>query len=253
MTLRSPSLLQQLLFGFGAILLTAIGAVAQDAAILTNGTQQAGKIIGCSPAGVQITVNQGSSITLPLASVKEVRMAPPAEFYAATRAMEAKNYDAALTALQIVDKFRGLPADWAQQAMEMRGEAFIEKGDMAKAEAAYADFQKLYPALRGNPQLDVPLARLAAAKKNFADAKSKVEPVVAKAAEDKNPSRASASLYSNALFVMGQVKESEGDFSGALDSYLKATTIFYQDKATAAQAQEKADALRKAHPGIFIP
>ena len=253
MTLRSPSLFQQLLFGITATVLLVGGAHAQDVVLLQNGTQQAGKVTGASVSGVQITIGAGSSITLPMAQVKEVRMTPPAEFFAAQKALEAKNYDAALSALQIVNKYKGLPAEWAQQATGMLGDVLIEKGDLKGAEAAYREYQKLYPAAQGSIQGDVGMARLAVAKKNFAEAKGKLEPIVAKAIEEKDIPRANGILYSQAFYLMGQVKESEGDFTAALDNYLKTVTIFYQDRSAASLAQEKADALRKAHPLIFIP
>jgi hypothetical protein len=52
---------------------------------------------------------------------------------------------------------------------------------------------------------------------------------------------------------MGQVKESEGDLAAALEDYLKTVTLFYYDRTAVASAQEKADALRKANPKVFIP
>jgi tetratricopeptide (TPR) repeat protein len=253
MSLRSPSLFQQLLFGITATLLLVHGVSGQDVVLLQNGTQQAGKVTGSSASGVQITIGAGSSITLPMSQVKEVRMNPPAEFFAAQKALEAKNYDAALSALQVVNKYKGLPAEWAQQAAGMLGDVLVEKGDLTRAETAYRDYQKLYPGAQGSIQSDVGMARLDLAKKNFADAKSKLQPIVSKAVEEKEISRANGLLYSQAFYIMGQVKESEGDFVAALDNYLKTVTIFYQDRAAALLAQEKADALRKAHPLIFIP
>ena len=55
------------------------------------------------------------------------------------------------------------------------------------------------------------------------------------------------------FYLLGQVKESEGDFTAALQNYLRTTALFYADRTAVAQAQEKADALRGAHPEIFIP
>jgi hypothetical protein len=91
------------------------------------------------------------------------------------------------------------------------------------------------------------------AKKDFATAKGKLEPVLAKAAEDKSVNARSGFGYSQAYLLMGQVQEGEGDLKGALESYLKTVTLFYYDRAAAAQAQQKADALRKTNPNVFIP
>jgi tetratricopeptide (TPR) repeat protein len=229
-------------------------ARGQDVLILTDGKQTAGKIMGASPAGVQIQIAVGGGVTTltqPMATIKEARMAVvPPEFTQAQKALEAKNYDAALTALKVVEKYKGLPADWAQQATAMVGDVYIEKGEVPKAEAAFAEFQKLYP---GSTQAELGLAKLAIAKKDFATAKGKLEPVVGKAAEDKSVNQRSGFSYSQAHLLMGQVKEAEGDLKGALESYLKTVTLFYYDRAAVAQAQQKADALRQAHPNVFIP
>ena len=255
MTLRFSSKFQQLLFVASCILCVLAGAAkGQDVLILTDGKQLPGKIIGATPAGVQIQIAVGggaSTLTQPMAMIKEARMGVvPPEFAQAQKALEAKNYDAALAALKVVEKFKGLPADWAQQATAMIGDVYIEKGDIPKAEAAFADFQKLYPT---SAQAELGLAKLAIAKKDFATAKSKLDPVVGKAAEDKSVNQRSGFAYSQAHLLMGEVKESEGDLKGALECYLKTVTLFYYDRAAVAQAQQKADALRQANPSVFIP
>ncbi|MEO8352808.1 MAG: hypothetical protein ABI680_13820 [Chthoniobacteraceae bacterium] len=50
--------------------------------------------------------------------------------------------------------------------------------------------------------------------------------------------------YSGAFYVMGQVRESENDYAGALEDYLRTVTIFYHDPTALAAAQDRAEALR---------
>jgi tetratricopeptide (TPR) repeat protein len=255
MTLRFPFYSPQLLSVATCILCLLVSAArGQDVLLLNDGKQMTGKIMGASPAGVQIQIAVGggqTTLTQPMATIKEARMAAiPPEFAQAQAALAARNFDAALAALKVVEKFKGLPADWAQQATAMVGDVYIEKGDVPKAEAAFAEFQKLYP---GSAQAELGLAKLAIAKKDFTTAKSKLEPVLAKAAEDKNVNARTGFGYGQAYYLMGQVQEAEGDLKGALESYLKTVTLFYYDRAAVAQAQQKADALRQANPSIFIP
>jgi tetratricopeptide (TPR) repeat protein len=252
MTLRLPFNPQQLLFAATCLILVAGSSVqAQDLLIMQDGKQQPGKILGASAAGVQVQVAAGASMTLRTAGIKEVRLAVlPPEFAQAQKAMEANNYDAALVALKGLEKWKGLPAEWAQQATAMFGDAYLGKGDTAKAEAAYAEFQKLYPS---GAQAELGLAKLAIAKKDFATAKRKLEPYLAKANDDKNVSRANGIAYGQAFLIMGQVEENEGNLASALESYLKTVTIFYFDRSAVTSAQQKADALRKAHPDVFVP
>ena len=82
---------------------------------------------------------------------------------------------------------------------------------MPKAEAAFAEFQKLYPT---SAQGELGLAKLAIAKKDFATAKAKLEPVVAKAAEDKSVNQRSGLAYSQALFPVGRGPGIRGRFEG---------------------------------------
>src|SRR4051812_18652574 len=255
MTLRFPFYSPQLLSVATCILCLLVSAArGQDVLLLNDGKQLTGKIMGASPAGVQIQMAVGggqTTLTQPMATIKEARMAGvPPEFPQAQAALAARNFAAALTALKVVEKFKGLPADWAQQATAMIGDVYIEKGDVPKAEAAFAEFQKLYPT---SAQAELGLAKLAIAKKDMATAKGKLEPVVAKAAEDKSVNQRSGAAYAQAFLLMGQVKESEGDFQGALECYLKTVTLFYYDRTAMTQAQQKADALRQANPTVFIP
>lgn len=253
MTLRSPFKPQQLLF----LALTLAGLTltgrAQDVIQLQDNTVINGKILGVNGTSVMIQDARGTA-GRPMAQIKAIQMAAPKQWTDALKAITEHKYDDALKSMAELAGFKGLPVQWAQQMTATFGDIYIEKGDVDKAEAAYKDFQRLYPAAAqpGGPA-DIGLARLAVAKKDFETAKAKIEPVTAKAMEDKNPANAAAYGYSQAFLVQGQIKEAEGDFAAALENYLRTVGIFYQDRAAVAAAQEKADALRKAHPEVFIP
>jgi tetratricopeptide (TPR) repeat protein len=201
--------------------------------------------------------DQRGTVGRPLSQIREVRMAvTPPQFAQAQQAMAAQKYDEALKDLQAIATFRGLPSPWAQQATAMLGDIYIAKGEIDKAEAAYKDFQRLYPeAAQAGGASEIGLARLAVAKKDFETAKQKVQPIADQALKEKSPplSQTTAFTYSQAFLVLGEVKEGEGDFKGALENYLRTVTLFPQDRAAAALAEQKADALRKAHPDLFIP
>jgi predicted Zn-dependent protease len=231
----------------------ASSAHAQDLVIMQDGRQMPGKVLGASASGLQIQIGQGS-VTLPMATLKEVRMATiPPEFAAAQKALIAKDYNGALAALRALDKYKGLPTDWAQQAAGMVGDVYVELGQVDQAEAAYKEAQRLYPGAQGGPQSDLGQARLAVAKKDFETAKQHLEPIATKALQEKNVPPGLGSTYSQTFYLLGQAKEASGDLPGALESYLRTVTLFYQDRAAVAQAQAKADGLRKAHPDVFVP
>jgi hypothetical protein len=249
MKLRAPLTIQQLLFATGITLLMAFAARAQDLIITNDNQQRSVRIIGVSGTGqtLEFYVGQGQ-LGLPLSTVKEVRMAPPAEYAQAVGAYQSKNFDKALTLLKaITTKFKGMPATWAQQAMGMLGDTYIALNDLPKAEAAYNDLK------RGSLQSDIGTSRLAVAKKDFDAAKQKLEPITEAALKEKTVTPANALAYSQAFLVSGEVKEATGNLPGALEDYLRTVTLFYYDRVAVSTAQEHADALRAAHPDIAVP
>lgn len=180
-------------------------------------------------------------------------MAAPAEFNQAIAAYQAKDFEKALSLTKtVVGKFHGMPAPWAQQAMAMLGELYIATKDMTKAEAAYADFKRFYPA-GGSLQSDVGISRIAVARQDFDTARQKIAPITEDALKQKQIPPGNAIAYSQAFLVSGEVKEAANDLQGALEDYLRTVTLFYADRVAVGEAQDKADALRKAHPEVTVP
>lgn len=258
MKLRFSSHLQQLLSAAACAFLLADSARAQSDAILImqDNSQRPTKVYGMTPTGTSLEIGTPDGtgrLGLQVAQIKEVRMAPPAEMGQALAAYYAKDYAKALPLFKsVADKFRGMPAAWAQQASGMLVDIDLALNDAAKADADYAAFAKAYP-VGGGAQADVLAARIAASKKNYDVAKQKLAPITEAALKEKTIAPANALAFSQAFLVSGQVKESEGNLAGALEDYLRTVTLFYHDRAAVTVAQERADALRKQHPEIAIP
>ena len=251
MKLRRSFSSQQLIFALGLTLSFATMAAAQDKLTTKDNRTQDGKIIGVVGSSVQFQVGAGT-IGVPLATVHSVLMAVPSEFTAGKAAYDAGDYAKALGPIKTVaEKFRGLPTPWAQQASSLLGDIYVAQNKLAEAEKAYLDFQRSYGAA-GSVQSDVGLARIALSKKNYDQAKEKLEPITTKALAEKQLNYALAGTYSQAFYLLAQVEEAQGDHSAALQNYLRTVTLFHQDSASAAGAKEKADALRKAH-SIAVP
>lgn len=218
---------------------------------MKTGAQQQFKVLGVTGSSIMVKTQFGEQ-GLPLVQVKEVRMAVvPPEYTAAIAAFQAKDYKKAMSVLKpLIDKWRGLPAAWAEQASAMYGDLFVEMGEPAKAEASYKAFQQNYPA---SALADIGMAAISVNKSDFADAKRRLDPVTAKALEEKNVPYEKALAYSKAFYLSGRAKEAEGDLAGALEDYLRTVTLFYHDRASVSLAQEKADALRKANKDLIVP
>lgn len=231
-------------------------ALGQTDAVVTmkDGSQKQLKVFGVTGTSIEVGTPDGKGkLGLALAQVKDVRMAPPAEVAQADQLYRQKNYDGALAVLQkVIARYRGLPATWAQQAAATVGSVNLAKGDIPAAEKAFKEYQSLYPG-QGSMQTDVGLSLVAIARKDYASAKAKLEPIAEAALKEKNVSQANALAYSATFLGLGQIQEAEGNYSEALEQYLRTVTLFFHDRAAAALAQEKADAIRKAHKDIAVP
>ena len=254
MKLRFSSHFQQLLSAAACASLLVCAASAQDVVIETSGAQRQVKVVGVSASGqsLEFLVGEGK-LGLALSAIKEVRMTPPPELAQGFLAYQAKDYAKALALFKsVTDRFRGMPAGWAQQASGMLVDIDLALNDAAKAEADYAAFAKAYPA-GGGTQAEVLAARIAASKKNFDLAKQKLGPITDAALKEKTVAPANALAFSQAFLVSGQVKEAQGNLAGALEDYLRTVTLFYHDRSAVTVAQERADALRAQHPEITVP
>ena len=216
---------------------------------LKTGAVQQGLITGVTASGVGIQLAAGGSISIPLAQIDSIAIAAPPEYGFALQAIAAKDISKAAGLVRsLVAKYKGLPVDWAQQAAALAGFLALQSGDMAGADAAFSDFKKSYP---NAPEGKIGSAAIAASKKDFVTAKGLIAPVVEDALKQKDVPVTNRFAYSRAMYISGLVKESENDLPGALEDYLRTTTVFYHDTAAVAAAQERAEALRKNH--IAVP
>ncbi len=210
---------------------------------------------GVQGDAIQLTI-PGGKTSVPLAQVARVETNAPATFATGLGAYNAGNYDKALADLRSFgEAFRGLPTDWEQQTLSALGSIYLEKNDLAKAEAAFNDLRRYYPKAPGNGlQLSVAQARIAFAKNNAAQAKGQLDPIIQTAL--KSPAevtRADGAAYGQACYLMARLQERESNFQGALENYLRVVTLFYQDATLATRAQKGADDLRAAHKDLAVP
>ena len=234
-------------------------AAAQDRLVFKDNHVQDGRITGMNGNTVMIDVPTTSGvgeIGYDLGLISRVDAPPPPAFQTAYAVYAAGQWDRALAIVKpLVDRFRGLPTDWARQAAGMLGDLYIEKNDVPKAEAAYNDFRRLYPAgAGGDLRSSLGMARISFAKDNAPLARQQLEPITRAAM--KTPAEVTqldGAAYGQAFYLSGQLHEREGNFQAALDDYLRTVTLFYQDGATASRAQKSADALRAAHKDVSVP
>jgi hypothetical protein len=222
---------------------------AQDVIVQKDGQRREGEITGVKADAVRIKIGPVET-AVPMANVQSVEKVAPADFDAANELWRAGNAAGALAKLEpLTQKFSGLPTPWAERATSLLPELYISQSRAADAEAAFRNFQKLYPAAGSSS--DLLLARLALAKKDSATARAKLTPLVEAAKQTKLPAGADAVAMSQALCLMGEIQEDAGEKSEALGNYLLVTTIFKNDPSSATRAATRAEALEKEK--VIVP
>jgi tetratricopeptide (TPR) repeat protein len=226
-------------------------AVARDTVLLKNGQTREGQIVGVSGNNVQLRINEATA-GIPLGDIQEIRMDAPPEFEAAATQLAAGDTANALVALQrINDTFAGLPAPWAQRAAALLGDAKLAGGDSNGARAAYEQFRQTYP--EATALADLGSARLAVEEGQYDEARTLVSGLLAASPTTALAATGEGAALSQAHYLQGRLLESDGNYQGALENYLKASVVFSGDPNAATAAQARADALRADHPGLIAP
>ncbi len=213
---------------------------------------QLGNVQIVSVRGTKITIrNAQGEIAYDVAQILEIRKAAPPEFAQGRAAIDAGDQDKALVLIKgIADRYKGLPIAWASEATLMVGNIFVNLGKLTEAEAAFNEFERIYPGT-GAVAASIGKARLAAERGNNADARRVAEPLVKDALSKKTVTRAESQIYGQAYYVLGKIAESEGKLPEAMENYCRTVAIFYQERAVVLDAEKRIDALRKK--GITTP
>jgi tetratricopeptide (TPR) repeat protein len=233
----------------------AIRAEADDQIFKNDGTTITGQVIGVADGQVtvQSTTSRGgiAKVPYPLSDIKAVTMAIPAPVLAAQA--QGITPAAIVAALEPqVKLFAGLPADWVVGAMAQLADAYAAQGQPDKSEAVYDQIVKLYPGSSYEAVAKAGKADMSLKAGKIDDALAAVQPMIDKANQNIAPSPTEGAVYAKAFLVYGQVKEKQGKPQEALEAYLTVKTMFYQNPALAAQADELAKAVRDKNAGLGV-
>src|SRR5206468_11787097 len=105
--------------------------------VATRSVIHTGEIERVTADGVQIKVAIGE-LTIPKADIVKVEASKPAAFDAAIAALKAGRFQDAVTGFKTVaNRYAGLEAPWAEEALVKLGEASIGAKDYAGAKRAF--------------------------------------------------------------------------------------------------------------------
>ena len=223
---------------------------AQDVIVQKDGQRREGEILAVADGKVKIKVGPVET-GIAMDQVASVVKAAPKEYEDAIKAWQEGNANKTLSLLKpVVMAFRGLPTEWAERAAALLGDVYLSLGQLPAAESAFAEFTTFYP--NATSLSDIGLARLAVSRKDFAAAKANLLPIVSEADKVVAAPAGKSAAYGQAFYLMGMVHESEGAYPDALRDYLTTVTLFHDDRAVVAKAQERADVLVKEKQ-VIVP
>ena len=224
--------------------------IAQDFIVQKDGQRREGEILGVINGKLKIKVGPAET-SIAMDQIASVTKDPPKAYEDAIKAWQEGNANQTLSFLKpVVEAFRGLPTEWAERAAALLGDVYLSLGQLPGAESAFAEFTKSYP--NATSLSDIGLARLAVSKRDFATAKARLLPIVSEADKVMAAPAGKSAAYGQAFYLMGMVHESEGAYPEALRDYLSAVTLFHDDRAVVAKAQDRADVLVKEKQ-VIVP
>ena len=233
----------------GGLLLATSEGLAQDKITLKTGSVQEGRITGISAGSVNLTLPNGGGVSLPLAQVAKVEMAAPKELAEARNAESAK----ALALVEpLLTRFKGLPVDWYVEAMGLAADAYAAQNQPEKAQVIYEEMAHLYPNSIYGLKAKVGQAKNALRQGHKDEAAQLLAPLIAEADKKLAPAPQDSAFYGEAYLILGQIREAQGNFAGALESYLTVTTIFHHNPEVVKSAQQRASKLRETQPNLIV-
>ena len=223
---------------------------AQDFILQKDGQRREGEILGILDGKLKIKVGPAET-SIAVDQVASVTKAAPKEYEDAIKAWQEGNANKTLALLKpVVEAFRGLPTEWSERASALLGDVYLSLDQLPAAESAFAEFTTAYP--NATSLSDIGLARLAVSRKDFATAKAKLLPIISEADKVVAAPAGKSAAYGQAFYLMGMVHESEGAYPDALRDYLNTVTLFHDDQAVVAKAQQRADVLVKEKQ-VIVP
>lgn len=167
-----------------------------------------------------------------------------AEYKAGLTALKARDFNTAVSNLRpIVERIGGLPLLWVANAAVRLGDAYVGAKDFPAALRAYEEFKRLYPELPQAQNLDVKVARIRCAQKDWAKALEVAEPLVASLTKKDFLTPAEEGFVAEGLISVGDAQLATGKRDTALEAYLKVVALFDLDPDLTAEAQFKAGGL----------
>lgn len=198
----------------------ASGAWAQAYVVTTDGKRMEGTAIHARPDGSIILITPTGRLEFPRERVQQAVAPRPPEYDQAVRALQEKRYDDGIRLLrEVVKKARYL--SWDEAASKLLGRAYMEKGDLPGALAAFEEHIHMFP--HAEQDMDWMWHYLEALfqAKEFSKLEPRLNKLVAEGAR-KDAARAQ--------IMRGDIKAAAGQLEAAVLDYLRAVMFYASEK-----------------------
>jgi len=225
---------------FLVFFLTMSLSVNADIIFLRDGNSYTGTVTRVQIDSISIALEFGE-MALQKSNIERVEVHKPGGLDSAMSTLKSQNYSWAATSLKpIVDRYAGLPASWASDAMLGLGDAYLGMKNYAAAKQIFEAYEKHYPNSQQTHGLEVKFARVLFQQKQYNQAIVKLEAFLKPAIQMESVSDRMAVAIGEALVMLGDCQRATNQGAEALDNYLLAVTLFNVDKTTATEAKYKA-------------
>ena len=252
MNLRRCFVPRQLIFLLAAALLISSSgaALGQETITLRSGQTQQVRILGVTPAGIKVQIGEAEMVQ-PFSNLSAVTMSAPPEFAAAPRPLMGRAICRRPHDCHSLVTRLSRPADGLGPRIDAHARRYLRRPrPVAPGPGGLQGLPRAYPA--GEPLTSTSASPASTSPTRITTPPTPKSPRPRPGSQARNLPQATAALIGRAFICSGRIKEQSGDYSGALEDYLRTVTIFPEDRVAAAGAQAAADALRKEH-GTTVP
>lgn len=222
-----------------AVVVLLTGSSTKADIISSTSGDYTGQVVRANATDVVIKQGQ-NEFTIPKATIKKLEVAKPAELDAAREALKTgKGLQAVTTLKALVEKYAGLPTDWAVDAMAMLCDAQMAVKDYVSAKRVLDDAVRLYPGETAR-RLEVKADHLLALQGNQAKAIENLKAFLAVMTKRELLTDQDEYAVAEAYVILGDCLVANNALEDALDSYLKVVTLFDLDDDRTTEAQCKA-------------
>lgn len=226
----------------------------QDVIKLKSGQTQQGEVQKIDENGTITFTFNGGTIPYRKQMIDEVKLEPREEFRKGISAAESGNFDEAIALLQpLVDKFLGIRSPWVGQAASELASVLAQSGKTFESEQLAERIIRLYPDSLIRLTGPISKARTLIVRGRTDEALEALKSIESELPVKASPTPREMQILGDYHLVLAMAQEKNGQAQEAFQNYLTVVAVYHNPQNRAREAQQKADALKRANPDLYVP